>query len=166
MEVTDKIGEVSLTKVISVSVPMLMTTAMGFLIGQTGVVILGMYRGEAEVGYYAIAVKLAMLTAFTLQAINSMAAPKFADLYHSGKIEELLYVAQKSAKLIFWTSVPVLLTLLFFGKFLLTFLFGKEFVVAYIAMAVLVVGQFVNAISGSTGPVHEHDWARKKLLET
>jgi O-antigen/teichoic acid export membrane protein len=38
---------------------MLMTAAMSFIIGQTGVIMLGMSRSEAEVGYYAIAVKLA-----------------------------------------------------------------------------------------------------------
>jgi O-antigen/teichoic acid export membrane protein len=103
------------------------------------------------VGYYAIAVKLATLTTFILSAINSMAAPKFSELFHSGNLPELFYVAKKSTKLIFWTTLPILLGLLSFGHPTLSIVFGRDFVVAYPALVLLVVGQFFNSISGSTG---------------
>jgi O-antigen/teichoic acid export membrane protein len=130
---------------------MLMTQSLGFVIGQTGVIMLGIFRAEAEVGYYSVAVKLATLTAFVLQAINSMAGPKFSELFHAGKIDELFYVAKKSAKLIFWTTAPVLFALLVLGKPVLGLLFGKEFAIAYGALVLLTLGQFVNSICGSTG---------------
>ena len=41
--------------------------------------------------------------------------------------------------------------LILIGRPLLSFLFGSDFVVAYWAMFFLVLGQFVNSISGSTG---------------
>lgn len=148
---SEVIRHMSIKEILSISLPMLMTATMNFVIGQTGVILLGMFRTEAEVGYYAIAVKLATLTVFILQAINSMAAPKFSELYHSGKMDELFHVARKSSKLIFWITAPILLTLLAFGKFFLGFLYGKNFTVAYMALTYLVIGQFVNAISGSTG---------------
>lgn len=151
MGISDSVQEMPMKNILSISVPMLMTATMNFVIGQTGVILLGIFRSEAEVGYYAIAVKLATLTTFVLQAINSMAAPRFSELYHSGKIDELLYVAKKSAKLIFWTSAPILFVLLILGKFLLGLLFGQEFAIAYLALAFLVIGQFINSISGSTG---------------
>lgn len=148
---SEKIKETSLKNILSISFPMLMTGMLTFVIGQTGVVLLGIFRGESEVGYYDTVVKLASLTAFVLQAINAMIAPKFSELYHSGKIKKLLRLARKSTKLIFWTSTPILLVLTFFGKFILKTLFGEPFVVGYSAMLFLVIGQFVNAISGSTG---------------
>ena len=92
----DAVSDMPMKDILAISVPMLMTSAMTFLIGQTGVIILGMFRTEAEVGYYAIAVKLATLTTFVLTAINSMAAPKFSELFHSGNMDDLFYVAQKS----------------------------------------------------------------------
>jgi O-antigen/teichoic acid export membrane protein len=124
---------------------------MAFVIGQTGVIMLGMFRSEAEVGYYAIAVKLGTLTAFILNAVNSMAAPKFSELFHSEKMDELTYVAKKSAKLIFWTTAPILLGLIILGKSELKIAFGAEFVVAYPALVLLVLGQFVHSISGGPG---------------
>ncbi len=142
---------VPLSRIIKISHPMFMTASMHYVVGQTGIVMLGVFCPVSEVGYYAVAVKLASLTTFTLQAINSMAAPKFSELFHSGKMDDLFYVAQKSAKLIFWTTLPALLILIFLGKPLLGLFFGKEFIVAYWPMLFLVGGQFVNSVCGSTG---------------
>lgn len=147
----DIVHSMPLIEILKISSPMLMTASMQFVIGQTGVILLGVFGTVSEVGCYAVAVKLATLTAFVLSAINSMAAPKFSELYHRGEMDELFYIAKKSTQLIFWTTVPILLVLLVFGKSLLGLMFGEEFIVAYSAMAILVLGQFVNSISGTTG---------------
>jgi len=136
--------------ILSLSLPMLMTTSMTFIIGKSGIIILGIFRSEAEVGYYSIAVKLATLTAFVLQAINSTTASKFSELFHSNKLDELFYVARKSAKLIFWTTFPILLVLIILGKPIIDLLYGQIFTVAYPALLLLAMGQFINSISGST----------------
>jgi len=147
----DTLHPTPLKNILNISLPMLMTASMTFIIGQTGVIMLGIFRPEAEVGYYAIAVRLATLTAFILNAVNSMAGPKFSELYHSNKMDELFHVAKKSAKLIFWVTAPILLALFFIGKLVITLLYGEDFTAAYWPMVLLVIGQFVNSISGATG---------------
>ena len=137
--------------ILSLSLPMLMTAAMTFFIGETGILMLGVFRPGSEVGYYAIALKLATLTTFVLSAINSMAAPKFSELFYMGKIDDLFYVAKKSAELIFFITTPILIILLIFGKAILSFVFGQDFAIAYTALIFLLIGQFINSISGSTG---------------
>jgi len=129
---------------------MLMTATMTFVIGQTGIIIIGMFHPETDVGYYSVAVKLATLTAFAISAVNAMAGPKFSELYHSDKIPDLFRLAKSSAKLIFWTTSPILLALVIFGRYLLNILFGPEFTTAYPALIILVFGQFFHSISGST----------------
>jgi O-antigen/teichoic acid export membrane protein len=151
MQPNDNISPLSCRTILSISLPMFISDTMVFLIGQTGVLMLGMFRTEAEVGHYAIAFKLASLTVFVLQAVNSMAAPKFSELFQTNQMADLFHVAKKSAKLIFFTTTPILLCFLIFGKPILGFVFGKEFVVAYPALVLLVIGQFVNSISGSSG---------------
>jgi O-antigen/teichoic acid export membrane protein len=151
MKKGDYLKAMPINEILAISIPMLMTTTMSFVIGQTGVLMLGMFRTETEVGYYAIAVKLATLTTFVLAAINSMAAPKFSELFHSGNMDDLIYVARKSTQLIFWTTVPILIGLVVFGKPVLKLLFGPEYTASYYAMVLLVIGQFGNSISGSTG---------------
>ena len=151
MQTKDIIFTISTFSILSISLPMLMTQTMTFIIGQTGVIMLGMFRSEFDVGFYSIAVKLATLTSFILNAINSMAASKFSELFHSGKINELFYVAKKSTKLIFWTTLPILLGFVVLGKPILHIAFGNEFVVAYPALVILVIGQFIHSVTGSTG---------------
>lgn len=147
----DILNSVSIKDVLKISLPMLMTSTMGFVIGQTSIIVLGIFYSEAEVGYFSIAVKLSTLTLFIISAVNTIAAPKFSELYHGEKIDDLFYVAIKSAKLIFWTTIPILLVLILLGKPILFLLFGSEFTSAYWAMVILTLGQFVNSISGSTG---------------
>ncbi|WP_321492486.1 flippase [uncultured Desulfobacter sp.] len=151
MQPADNVSHMTGSAILSISLPMLMTATMAFLIGQTGVLMLGMFRSEAEVGYYAIAVKLAYLTSFVLNAVNSMAGPKFSDLFYTHKMDELFHVAKKSAKLIFVTTTPILLCLMIFGKSILGKIFGQEFAIAYPALMLLVMGQFVNSVAGSSG---------------
>lgn len=151
MQTNDRIGPVDYRKILSISLPMLFTSMAVFLIGQTGVILLSRFMSEADVGYYAIAVKLATLTTFLFSAVESMAAPKFSELYYENKVDELFKVAKKSTKLIFFSTVPILVFLLAFGKPILSFVFGQEFSIAYNSMALLVIGQFINSISGSTG---------------
>jgi len=150
MEPDDQVQRIPVRTILSISLPMLMTSSMTFVMSQTGVILLSMFRSEAEVGYYAIAVKLAALTTFILTAVNFMVAPKFSELFHSNNMEELFYVAKKSAKLIFWTTTPILIGFVVFGKPLLQVAFGHEFTVAYLALVLLAMGQLVNAISGAT----------------
>jgi len=150
MQPPDAVHNMKTREILSISLPMLMAATMTFVIGQTGVIMLGMFRTEAEVGYYAIAVKLATLTAFILNAVNSIAGPKFSELFHSDKMDELFYVAKKSAKLIFWTTTPILLGFVVSGNPVLRIVYGHEFCVAYPALVILALGQFVHSISGAT----------------
>lgn len=151
MVTTDAVHPMPTKEIMEISLPMMMTQSMGFFNAQSGIVLLGVFRPAEEVGYYSIAVKLATLTAFVLQAINSIAAPKFSELFYSGKLDELFHVARKSSKLIFWTTSPILLLLLILGKPILGLFFGEEFQGGYLALVFLAFGQFVSSISGSTG---------------
>ena len=90
----DIVNSMPMKNILAISLPMLITSSMTFVIGQTGVIMLGIFRTEADVGYYAIAVKLATLTAFIFKAITTIAAPKFSQLFHEGKIPVLFYVAK------------------------------------------------------------------------
>jgi len=147
----DTVHPMPAMEIIAISTPMLLNATMTFVIKESGIIMLAIFRPEAEVGYYAVAVRLASLTIFVLAAINIMAAPKISELFHSDKMHELFYVAKKSTKVAFWATVPILLFLFFLGKPLLFILFGPDFTVAYSAMVLLVIGQFVNSASGVTG---------------
>ncbi len=147
---TDLVEEVSYRSIITSSFPMMLTASMHLLIAQMAIFVLGIFCNPEQVGYYSAAVKLATVTLFVLQSINSMAAPKYSELFHAGKIVELLQYARRSSRLIFWFTIPIIIVLISWGSYLLS-LFGQEFSTAYWPLVLLVVGQFINSISGSNG---------------
>lgn len=148
---TAAVHSMPLGSLLRLSLPMLLSATMTIVIAQTGVIILGIFHNEAQVGYYFLAVKLSTITILILTAINSMAAPKFSELFHTGQTDEVFRVAKKATRLIFWATVPILLGLIVLGKPVIGLAFGPDFTAAYVPMVFLLCGQFVNAISGSTG---------------
>ena len=151
MQPNDIIKASRLYGILKISTPMLFASCMQFIIANTGIILLGIFRSVEEVGYYAVALSISSLGSIILASINSMTAPTFSDLYHKGAMDELFYVAKKSTRLIFFITAPILLLLVLLGKPLLSLLFGQPYATAYPALAFLVIGQFVNSISGSTG---------------
>jgi len=152
-EFSNKNGElekISLRQILSVSLPMFLSSSLFMVMSWTDTIMLGMWRTEEEVGIYNAAVRLSMITSFTLGAINSIAAPKFAEFWGKGDIKGLAEIAQQSTKLIFWTSAPILMLYLIFPRWFMG-LFGNEFRMGAISLVFLTIGQFINALTGSVG---------------
>lgn len=135
---------------LGISFPMLLSSSMVFIMHWTDTIMLGIFRTGGEVGVYNVALKIAALTSITLFAVNSIAAPKFAELYGKNDTKGLNKIARLSAKLIFLSSLPIILSFILFPDFFLG-LFGNEFKVGVRALIILTFSQFINAISGSVG---------------
>ena len=140
----------SYKNILNVSLPMMITAGMFYILGWTDTLMLGIFRTEAEVGIYRIALKVALFTSFTLSAVNSIAGPKFSELYWSGDKRRLKATIQNSAQLIFFTSLPIFFMLVFFSKEIL-WLFGERFIEGRVVLIILSIGQFINAAFGSVG---------------
>ena len=137
-------------EIIKVSAPMFMTSAMLLIMGMTDVFMLGMFRTASEVGVYRVALKLALFTSFTLGAANSIAAPKFSELYWLNNKDKLRNITKFSSKVIFWTALPIFVVTVLFAKPILG-IFGREFITGSVALIILSSGQLVNASCGSVG---------------
>lgn len=141
---------VSYREIIKVSLPMMITTGMLFVLGWTDTFMLGMFKTNADVGIYRVAMRIALFSSFTLGAVNSIAAPKLSELYWSSENERLRRVIKNASKMIFWSSLPIFaLTVIFSTQIL--FLFGSEFVSGKSTLIILSFGQFMNAYFGSVG---------------
>ncbi len=141
---------ISYRDILSVSIPLLFANTAGLIMSWTDIVMLGMFRTEEDVGIYNVAQKLAMLVSLPLMAINTIAAPKFAEFWGRRDLTSLTKVAKQSTKLIFWTSFPFVILFLLFPDLFLE-MFGENFKVGTWALIFLTLGQFVNAVSGSVG---------------
>ena len=143
-------GTYSYTKICKVSFPMMMSSSFALLMGWSDIFMLSYYKTATDIGVYNSTLKLAALSSITLMAVNAIATPKFVEFYTSKNILGLEEIVKKSTKMIFLTSLPILLILIVFSKPILGF-FGDEFRLGYLALIYLCISRFVNAISGSVG---------------
>jgi len=143
---------VSLASMLAVSLPMLLSNSMGMVISWTDVLMLGRFVADDQIGVYSIALKLAFLTSIVLNAVNGVSTPKFAELHASGDLQRLARVIHQTTKLLFYTTVPILVVLILGGSYLLG-LFGPEFTAGYVTLVILTLGQFVSAVSGPVANV-------------
>jgi len=132
-------------------VPLAFTASMFVINNQTDVVMLGLLRSSREVGIYRVAVQFAWLSSFALQAINMVVAPHFATFYAKKELDNLQYLATRSARLVLFFNFLVALFFVFGGKEFLRVIFGLDFVCAYTPLLILLVGQLVNSAVGSVG---------------
>ena len=144
------IETIRLTQLATLSFPMFLTSAMGAVMTQIDIVMIGIYQTTEAVGVYAVAMKFALLTSFVLSSVNAIAAPTFSELYAKNEMHSLQQVAQKSSRMIFYAIMPIIAGLVVFGQALLG-AFGELFTAGYPAMLILLVGQLFNALAGSVG---------------
>jgi len=141
---------ISFKKILKTSLPMMLASSLFIVMSWTDILILGAFRSTEEVGIYSVALKVSLLTSIVLMSINSIAAPKFAEIWGKKDLQGLKNIVKQSTKLIFLLSLPILLFILFFPEFILSF-FGEQFELGATALIFLALGQFFNAISGSVG---------------
>ena len=136
-------------KLISVSIPMLFSNSLFLIMNWTDTLMLSAFHGEDAVGIYNIALKIASLNTIALIAINSIASPKFSEIYSSEGGRRFRRIVQQTTLLTCLISLPVFIVILAFPESILK-IFGHEFLAGKPALILLSVGQIVSAFSGST----------------
>lgn len=142
--------ELESRNLISVSTPMLFSGTLVILNGWTDTLLLGALSTTENVGIFNIVLKLSAVTSIVLFAVNSISAPKFAQIHSQDANAELQEFVTKSTKLVAVLTFPVLLLLIVFYEPILG-LFGPEFLDGKFALIFLCVGQLFNSFCGSGG---------------
>ncbi|MGH7702453.1 MAG: polysaccharide biosynthesis C-terminal domain-containing protein, partial [Gemmatimonadales bacterium] len=132
------------------SMPLLWVASMNLIMGWASTLILGIWGTTAEVGVFNAAYRAALVTGVALTSVNSIAAPKFAALYHEADWEALGATARNTTKLLVLLVSPVLVVFMFASHWVMR-LFGPEFGSGAATLSVLALGQFVSVATGSVG---------------
>jgi len=148
----EQIEELKYSEILKVSIPLMFAQSVQFIMAWTDKLMLGNMMGSEEVGIYFTAFKLSMFASIALMAINSIASPKFAELYGKKDFDGLKKVAHQSSKMIFLATLPLVLVFFAFPEFLLG-LFGEEFKVGVKAFVFLSFGKLISSFSGSVGNI-------------
>ena len=154
---------------LKISIPLMFAQSVQFIMAWTDKLMLGaidissviltdsknidvILTNSEAVGIYHTAFKISMFAAIALMSINSIASPKFAEMFGKNDMEGLKKVVHQSTKIIFWTSVPLVTIFFIFPEFFLG-LFGEEFKIGVTAFIFLSCGRLISSFSGSVGNI-------------
>jgi O-antigen/teichoic acid export membrane protein len=143
-------NELALPVMINNAIPMLLANSMLLVAGWINTIMLGIWSTESDVGIYSVVLKISTFSAFVLMSINSVSAPRFAQLHAKGDYDGLKKYTAHTAKIIFYTSIPIFLGIILFREWLLG-LFGAEFTAGSMALLITMAGQLFNVFAGSVG---------------
>ena len=140
------------SQILKISIPLMFAQSVQFIMAWTDKLMLGSMTTIVDVGVYHTAFKLSMFAAVALMSVNSIASPKFAEMFAKKDFLGLKKVVHQSTKMIFWSSFPLVIVFFMFPDFLLG-LFGEEFKVGVTAFIFLSCGRLISSFSGSVGNI-------------
>lgn len=151
------------------SIPFGMTAALQLINGRTDILALGFFQADADVGIYRVAVQLAAIVIFGMQAVGMIQGPHIAHLFAKRDMQKLQQMMTRSAQAILLFALPVVIIIILFGEFIIRTVYGPEFEAAYVPLVILCVGQLVNASMGSVASLlnmtgHERDTTKGVLV--
>ena len=140
------------SQILKISIPLMFAQSVQFIMAWTDKLMLGSMTTTDDVGVYHTAFKLSMFAAVALMSVNSIASPKFAEMFAKKDFLGLKKVVHQSTKMIFWSSFQLVIVFFMFPDFLLG-LFGEEFKVGVTAFIFLSCGRLISSFSGSVGNI-------------
>jgi O-antigen/teichoic acid export membrane protein len=148
--------------------PLLIGALLLLVMDMSGTLMLGVWAENADVSRYAVAWRTATLISFVLLAVNTIAQPKFAELYARHDMQSLADTAHKATLLMTAFAAPVFLVFLAAPEYIMN-IFGSDFAAGAASLQILSVGQFINVAAGSVGVLlvmsgHERDFRNVQIV--
>ncbi|MGO2357482.1 flippase [Mesonia sp.] len=143
------------------SFPMMLSSTIMIFLGWMDTFILGVYETDESIGIYNVALKLALVTSFSIEAINSSLAPKIANAYVNNLKEKFLGLIKFSTRLNFSLTVLIVMVLLVFNQWFLG-MFGEEFKAGSMALIILCAIHLINSAVGSVGIIMQMTGKQKQ----
>lgn len=107
---------------------------------------LGIVTSAREVGYFALAWRVALILNLVSSAVASMVSPRFARAHAQGKHEELQTISVQALGIVFALGIVPLLVLTFGARPILE-LFGSGYGDGATTLRILLLGQFIAMLS-------------------
>ena len=170
----------SYVSLFKVSIPLMLAQSVQFIMAWTDKLMLGaidtpnvingLATNAEEVGVYHIAFRLSMFAAIALMSINSIISPKISEMFSRNDMIGLEKIVHQSTKIIFWTSLPLVIIFFTFPSFFLgIFGDGEEFQSGIVAFLLLSLARLISALSGPVGNIlqmtgHQNSYAKILFL--
>jgi O-antigen/teichoic acid export membrane protein len=123
---------------------------MSQLLFWTDLFVLTNYASHADVGIYSAALRVGQIVVLFLTSVNLMFSPFVADLHSKGETERLDRLFKTLTRWTVAATMPAFLLLAVAPSAALR-VFGGAFAGGETALLILLAGQFVNILTGSSG---------------
>ena len=135
---------------LKVALPLFLISGIHLLLIRTDVLMIGIISGTTEAGIYSAASRVTEIMLFGQNSVMFIFAPMISEIYSKKDKVELQRMVTLATRGILVISLPVGISLILMGKFILS-LFGPMFTVGYSALLVLILGQLILAFFGTAG---------------
>ena len=114
---------------------------------------IGYFLTSTEVGYYAVAISLSRFFWLVPRAIATVAYPAISEYWANGNRQAVNKLVDKSTKYSACVLIFAGMSIVFFAKDIITFLFTPEFLPAVLPLAILITGTVTSGILRSVGGI-------------
>lgn len=133
--------------------PLGLGNAMYLLDGEVAVLALGLVADEADVGLFKAAAQFAILAGLGYSVVNVNISPRIAAAWAKGDPAKIQATVTQGSRLSMLYALPVGLGLAALGGWGVPFVMGPGFEAAWPPLALLALGQVINAAFGSASAV-------------
>jgi stage V sporulation protein B len=137
----------NIKKLISFGVQVFSTQTVNLLMSYTDTLMIGYLLTATDVGYYSVAVSMAMLFSIVPQAVQRNTYPMTAMYWHKNDIPSLQNMLDKSMKYTACILFPLGLVFAFFAEEITTTVFGVDYISSVTPFLILLVAR---VLIGST----------------
>lgn len=133
-------------KLIAFGFPIMLTTLGSIVISYSDTMILTYFRTLEEVGYYNVALPLAMTLWLAVSSINAVILPMSSEMWARGHKKSLQTGLASLYRYILLVIVPAAILLVVFPEIVITLLFGQQYIEGAIALRVLALGAAIGSL--------------------
>ena len=149
-----KLGPIDLKvgkKLIQVSMPLMLSGILWFVMNWIDTLMLGYYMTSDIVGLYNAASPLARLLLLLLNSVGFLYTPIATRFYAQGKINEMKIIYQILTKWTLLLTIPIFSLMFLFPEAIIKFFFGKKYLSASQALRILDLGLMAPVLLGLNG---------------
>lgn len=128
-----------------------LVNSLGIVNAQISNLLVGYYINEIEVGYYATAIILIQAIILIPNAIQRVTFPTIATYYEKKEYQSITMLIKNIMFKTFVITIIFSVLLVLFGKIIISMLFTKDFLPAYVPLIILLIGNSIYAPVVSVG---------------
>jgi O-antigen/teichoic acid export membrane protein len=133
-------------EVMSYSIPILFFGIIAMIFYWIDSFSIGIYKGATEVGFYNVAVPIAMALTIAPEIFMQLFFPMITKFYARNKIKLIEQLSKQVTKWILIINLPVFAIMIVFPGAIINIFFGSQYLVAENALRILAIGSLASSI--------------------